>query len=202
MRLAGLNGSGKTTALRLVAGFLEAQGRGTIFLRGADVTGDRHERLRRIAYVDQSADRGVVGCLTTQENLALAAVGSRPAWWRRALRAGMVAHIAEVMERSPFGPDVWDRRADQLSGGQRQVLNLLALLAKRQRPALVLLDEPTNNLDAENTDRCKRIIKTLHEAGAAIVIVSHTGLEGISIDRVVTVTSPEVVSAATSREEA
>jgi putative ABC transport system permease protein len=202
VQLSGANGAGKTTALRLVAGFLNTQDRGTILFRGADMTSDRHERLRRIAYVDQSADRGVVGCLTTQENLALAAMGSRPAYWRRALGPGTVAHIGGVVDRSPFGPEVLTRRADQLSGGQRQVLNLLTLLAKRTRPALVLLDEPTNNLDAENTERCRHIIKTLHNDGVAIVIVSHTGLDGISIDRTVTVSAAGVVSAATSREEA
>ena len=94
---------GKTTALRVVAGFLDAQQRGHILLGGADLTGDRHERLQRIAYVDQSADRGVVGCFTTQENLALSAMGSRPSAWRGALCHGTVAHIAAVVDRSPFG---------------------------------------------------------------------------------------------------
>jgi putative ABC transport system permease protein len=187
LQLAGGNGVGKTTALRLVAGFLDAQERGRILFKGVDLTGDRHERLKRIAYVDQSADRGVVGCLTTQENLALAAMGSQPSAWRAALRPGTVAHVARVLDRSPFGPEVLGRRADQLSGGQRQVLNLLTLLAKRDLPELVLLDEPTNNLDAGNTERCRRIIQTLHDAGAAIVIVSHARFDGIAIDRVVDV---------------
>jgi len=187
LQLAGANGVGKTTALRIVAGFLDAQDRGRILFQGTDLTMDRQERLRRIAYVDQSADRGVVGCLTTEENLALAAMGSPPRVWRNALSTGTVAHVARVVGRSPFGPEVLRRRADQLSGGQRQVLNVLTLLAKRELPALVLLDEPTNNLDAENTERCRQIIKTLHDEGAAIVIVSHARFEGIGIDRVVEV---------------
>jgi len=187
LQLAGRNGVGKTTALRLVAGFLDSQARGRILFKGTDLTGDRHERLKHIAYVDQSADRGVVGCLTTQENLALAAMGSHPSVWRNALRASTVEHVAGVLDRSPFDPDVLGRRAHQLSGGQRQVLNLLTLLAKRDIPELVLLDEPTNNLDADNTERCRQIIKTLHDDGAAIVIVSHAPFEGIAIDRVVEV---------------
>jgi putative ABC transport system permease protein len=195
VQLAGGNGVGKTTALRLVAGFLDAQDRGHILFRDADLTGDQHERMQRIAYVDQSADRGVVGCLTTQENLALSAMGSRPSGWRGALRPGTVAHITGVVDRSPFGPDVLRRRADQLSGGQRQVLNLLTILAKRQIPELVLLDEPTNNLDAENTERCRRIIKTLHDDGAAIVIVSHSHLDGITIDHIVEVNGSAVIGA-------
>jgi putative ABC transport system permease protein len=193
LQLAGGNGVGKTTALRLVAGFLDAQERGRILFKGADLTGNRHERLKRIAYVDQSADRGVVGCLTTQENLALAAMGSHPSVWRNALRPSTVEHVARVLDRSPFGPEILRRRADQLSGGQRQVLNLLTLLAKRDLPELVLLDEPTNNLDADNTERCRRIIKTLHDDGAAIVIVSHVRFEGITINRVVEVNGADII---------
>ena len=195
LQLAGGNGVGKTTALRIVAGFLDVQDRGRILLKGADVTGDRHDRLKRVAYVDQSADRGVVGCLTTQENLALAAMGAHPSVWRQALRPGTVAHVARVVDRSPFGLDVLSRRADQLSGGQRQVLNLLTLLAKRDLPELVLLDEPMNNLDAGNTDRCRQIIKTLHDDGAAIVIVSHARFDGITIDQVVDVNGADTTDA-------
>ena len=195
LQLSGGNGVGKTTALRLVAGFLDAQDRGRILFKGADLTGNRHERLRRIAYVDQSADRGVVGCLTTQENLALAAMGSHPSMWQNALRPSAVAHVASVLDRSPFGPDILGRRADQLSGGQRQVLNLLTLLAKRELPELVLLDEPINNLDAGNTERCRQIIKTLHDDGAAIVIVSHARFEGITVDRVVDVNGTDTTDA-------
>jgi putative ABC transport system permease protein len=198
VQLAGANGVGKTTALRVVAGFLDAQERGHILFHGLDLTRDRHGRLQRIAYVDQSADRGVVSCLTTQENLALSAMGSRPSAWRGALRPGTAAHITGVVDRSPFGPDVLCRRADQLSGGQRQVLNLLTILAKRRVPEVVLLDEPTNNLDAENTERCRRIIRTLHEDGAAIVIVSHSRLDGIAIDRVVEVNGGLVIGAGRS----
>jgi putative ABC transport system permease protein len=190
LQLAGGNGVGKTTALRLVAGFLDAQGRGRIFFNGADLTVYRHERLKRVAYVDQSADRGVVGCLTMQENLALAAMGTRPSVWRNALRPSTVEHVASVLERSPFGADVLRRRADQLSGGQRQVLNLLTLLAKRELPELVLLDEPTNNLDVGNAERCHRIIKTLHDDGAAIVIVSHARFDCVAIDRIVELDRP------------
>jgi ABC-type multidrug transport system ATPase subunit len=63
---------------------------------------------------------------------------------------------------------------------------------------VVLLDEPTNNLDAENTERCRRIIRTLHEDGAAIVIVSHSRLDGIAIDRVVEVNGGLVIGAGRS----
>lgn len=200
VQLAGVNGSGKTTALRLLAGILDAQRHGTIRLRGVDVTSDRHERLRCIAYVDQSAERGIVGTLTTQENLALAAIGAHPAWWRPALGQSTVAHIAGVVSRSPFDSNALKRLASQLSGGQRQVLNVLTLLAKRTRPSLVLLDEPTNSLDAENTARCKEIISTLHEQGAAIVVVTHAGLRGLGFDRVITVPGPDAVRAGNGKE--
>ena len=185
VQLAGGNGVGKTTALRLIAGFLDAQRSGRILFRGADLTRDRHERLMQIAYVDQNADRGVVGCINTEENLALASVGSHPSVWRRALSIKTREHVKKVLERGAFVLDVPWRLANQLSGGQRQVLNLLTLLAKKEIPEVILLDEPTNNLDVGNTERCRKIIETLHNDGAAIVIVSHTPVAGVPINRVV-----------------
>ncbi len=181
-RLSGGNGTGKTTALRVLAGFLDAIHGGRILYKGRDLTEARTKRLERIAYVDQNAQRGVVGCLSTEENLALSALGARPSIWRRALNATTKERVRDLARLADLPDDVLRRRSDQLSGGQRQVVNLLGLLSRKTLPQVLLLDEPTNNLDAGNADRCRHIIEKLHQDGAAIVLVSHTPLAGLRID--------------------
>jgi len=181
-RLSGGNGTGKTTALRVLAGFLDAIHGGRILYKGRDLTETRTKRLERIAYVDQNAQRGVVGCLSTEENLALSALGARPSIWRRALNVTTKERVRDLARLADLRDDVLRRRSDQLSGGQRQVVNLLGLLSRKTLPQVLLLDEPTNNLDAGNADRCRHIIEKLHQDGAAIVLVSHTPLAGLRID--------------------
>ncbi|HUN86666.1 MAG TPA: ATP-binding cassette domain-containing protein [Terracidiphilus sp.] len=179
IELRGGNGSGKTTALRLIGGFLEGASDGRIFQGETDVTGNRPWRISEIAYVDQDSRRGVVGSLTAAENLALAAMGGHTAFWRKALRRQVSDYVSDVIERGNFRQQVMDQPAHLLSGGQRQVLNLLTLLARRKRPNVVLLDEPINNLDVVNADRCGRILSSLRKDGTAFVVVSHTPIPGI-----------------------
>lgn len=179
LRLRGGNGSGKTTTLRVIAGFLDPQNGSRIVVQGEDLTRDRGARLKQIAYVDQNAYRGVVGVLTTNENLALAASGSHPSPWRRALTRRRLERLAQVSTDSGVSSRVSNLPADHLSGGERQVLNLLTLLAREAAPEIVFLDEPANNLDTRNRDRCRHIIEVLRERGVSVVWISHTDLEGI-----------------------
>jgi putative ABC transport system permease protein len=179
VRLRGGNGSGKTTTMRLIAGFLDPQNGSRIIVQGNDLTGDRRGRLRQIAYVDQNAKRGVVGVLTTQENLALAACGGNPSPWRRALTRSRTARLSDVLAKGGMPRRIVDLPADHLSGGERQILNLLTLLAREQTPGIVFLDEPANNLDVANQERCRRIIETLRESGVSVVWISHTELDGM-----------------------
>jgi putative ABC transport system permease protein len=185
IELRGGNGSGKTTALRLIGGFLDSVSGGRIVQGDTDVTGNRSWRMREIAYVDQDSRRGVVGSLSAAENLALASMGGHTAFWRKALRRQVTDYITNVIERGNFRVQVMDQPARLLSGGQRQVLNLLTLLARRKQPKVVLLDEPINNLDSVNAGRCGEILSAVRSAGAAIIFVSHTAIPGIHPDRTV-----------------
>jgi macrolide transport system ATP-binding/permease protein len=185
IEIRGGNGSGKTTALRLIAGFLDGVSSGRILQGKTDVTRNRPWRMREIAYVDQDSRRGVVGTLTSAENLALAAMGGETAFWRKALRREVRDHVSSVVKQANFRIQVMEQPARLLSGGQRQVLNLLTLLARRKQPQIVLLDEPINNLDSANSRRCGEILRALHQGGSAIVFVSHTPIPGIEPDRFV-----------------
>lgn len=194
VHLRGGNGTGKTTALRVLAGFLPASPPGRILYQGADVTRQADRRRTGIAYIDQDAKRGVVGTLSALENLALASICGTPSFWRRAIRPETMHRVAAIITDAGLPPDVALRRADTLSGGQRQVVNVLSVLARPTPPGLLLLDEPTNNLDVNNTKRCQEIINHLNRSGTAIILVSHAPLDGLPITSTVEVSAPTTVT--------
>jgi putative ABC transport system permease protein len=183
VELRGANGSGKTTALRLIGGLLEG-GTGTIQTRETDLTGRRRERLKAFVYVDQHAQRSVVGSLTAEENLALASFNGHASPLKRAVSHQIRQRIDRILRQSGFRVDLGRTLSRSLSGGQRQVLSLLTLLAREVPPKLILLDEPTNHLDKHNTERAGAILARLHASGAAIVLVSHCAVPGLEPDRV------------------
>lgn len=182
--LEGSNGSGKSTILKIASGLL-APLSGEIRLRGQDVTNDNKARLASVVYVDQNPDRGVVDPLTVEENLVLARTGPCASLWRRAVDRKKSTGLDRILELGGFPSTHLHRRASSLSGGQRQIANLLTLLARRSLPEVVLLDEPTNNLDADHTARCLDIIKLLRDKDVAVLFVSHSKLDGLDEDRVV-----------------
>jgi putative ABC transport system permease protein len=182
--LQGPNGSGKTTLMKIASGLL-TPGSGEICLLGKDVTADSAARLRSVVYVDQNPHRGVVDTLTVEENLKLARTGSKPSLWRKADAHRDLEGLDHILRLAGFPPSHLQNEAASLSGGQRQITNLLTLLARENLPNVVLLDEPTNNLDAEHASSCKQIIEELGNRGVAVVLVSHSGLQGLVVNRIV-----------------
>lgn len=93
-------------------------------------------------------------------------------WWAATVGEHL-AHLDEQQLRQlGFDPDVTGWRVERLSSGEKQRLALLRLLANR--PEVLLLDEPTANLDAENSRRVERLIKDyLVSRQACCVWVSH-----------------------------
>jgi len=162
--LRGASGSGKTTFLNLIAGVLQAD-EGVIRLAGQTVTGlseaqrDR-VRARHIGYVFQTFN--LLQGYTALENVVLGMMFGAGAD-RAAARA--------LLERVGLGDRV-DYRPRQLSVGQQQRVAVARALANR--PALVLADEPTGNLDVTHAaDALALIREVCRENGAALLLVSH-----------------------------
>ena len=139
----GPSGSGKSTLLRIVAGFDRASA-GSVRVAGVDVGslggwGAARFRSRSIGYADQHYWRALAGELTARElvgiQLGLAGVDKE----QRDARAD------ELLERVGLG-DRRDAHPRELSGGEQQRVALCAALASR--PALLIADEPTGELDA------------------------------------------------------
>jgi putative ABC transport system ATP-binding protein len=146
--LSGPSGAGKTLLLRALADLDVSHGE--VLLEGVP-----REQLTPVEW------RTRVGYLSADSR-----------WW-----AGTVGdHFTRInqahLERLGFGPEVAEWRIERLSNGERQRLALARLLANR--PRVLLLDEPTANLDPANTERVEGLVADyLAEAGAACLWVTH-----------------------------
>ena len=162
--LRGESGSGKTTFLHLIAGILTPD-RGSVRISGAEMTrlpeGAR-DRLRAstVGYIFQAFN--LLQGYTCLENLLLA-MAFGPG--RDRDRAAALLERVGLGERMHHLPR-------QLSTGQQQRVAVARALANR--PALVLADEPTGNLDSRNAGEALALIReTCRESGAALLLVSH-----------------------------
>ena len=175
--LLGPSGSGKSTLLQGLAGLLggadEGEEEGELLLDGAAAEGQRG----RAGLLLQDPEASVVlsrvgddvafGC----ENLGV----PREEIWRRVAEA-----LDAVGLDVPLGADT-----SRLSGGQKQRLGLAGVVA--MRPGLVLLDEPTANLDPDGVAEVRLAVeRLLDRTGATLVVVEHrTGVWSDLVDRVV-----------------
>jgi zinc transport system ATP-binding protein len=155
--IAGPNGGGKTTLLRLVLG-LEQPGSGRVELRA-----------RRLGYLAQRAVAGVDAPLTVRELVS----AGRAARTRLVgpLRRGDRESVRDAIDRVGLGPQA-DRRLATLSGGQQQRAFIAKALAAE--PELLVLDEPTTGVDAESQESLAALLEGLHrELDVTILYVSH-----------------------------
>lgn len=170
LALLGPSGCGKSTTLRLLAG-LDAPDPGSrILLDGRDITAEPPGR-RQVAMVFQSY--ALYPHLTVSENLALGlrvrGIGARE-------RERRITPVLELLQLA----ELRERRPAQLSGGQRQRLALARALLRK--PALVLLDEPMSNLDAQLREELRPELRRLLCGGEPPVLyVTHDQQEAIGM---------------------
>jgi len=165
LSIAGPSGSGKSTLLNVI-GCIDSLTSGTIRLAGRDVGGLRDDELaalrrEKIGFVFQSFN--LIPVLTVYENVAFALelLGSKG----RDGRGEVLRILSEVglegLER---------RRPGELSGGQQQRVAIARALVKK--PALVLADEPTANLDSKTGEEILKLMKDLNEKHGTIFVFS------------------------------
>jgi ABC-type branched-subunit amino acid transport system ATPase component len=167
--LIGPNGSGKTTLFNIVTGYLPADA-GAICFAGRRFDRPDPARLYRSGLTRTFQQARVFPSLTLIENLVAAIHQS----WRSLLRARVTRSDAErardVLEQ--FGlARLAERRAGELSFGQRKLLEFGAVLMGR--PRLVLLDEPTSGVNPVMVEAMERHIRELHAQGLTFLVVEH-----------------------------
>lgn len=181
--LFGLNGTGKSTLVKIAGGFLKPYD-GKVIFENEDITGKAvHERARMgIGYLMQSSP--IFSSLSVRENLELAARGK---------------NLEKVLDLLPKLSPLIEKRAGLLSGGQRQTLALAMTLASE--PCVLLLDEPSAGLAPETVadffSNLSRIIRT--ENLAALLVEQRTAEASVISDIIFRTTNGKIELA--SREE-
>lgn len=164
--IAGPSGGGKSTLLSIL-GLLDSPTKGTYLLKSQPVQElslPRRARIRNreIGFIFQSFN--LIGDLTVYENVEL------PLTYRGMPVVERKAAVAEALEK--VGMTHRARHLpSQLSGGQQQRVAVARALAGK--PAVLLADEPTGNLDSKNGDAVMELLHDLHQSGATIVMVTH-----------------------------
>jgi lipoprotein-releasing system ATP-binding protein len=190
--LEGPSGSGKSTLLNLM-GLLDRPTSGRIWLRGQDTTTLDSATLTRfrgrtVGFVFQF--HHLLPAFTALENVYMPILADRgrpdPDMRRTA---------AELLAAVGLG-DKGHKRATQLSGGEQQRVAIARALA--MRPALVLADEPTGNLDQETGNHVFELMRRLAaERGTTFLVVTHDDRIARSCDRII-----ELVDGRITRDEA
>ncbi|MGB2354418.1 MAG: ABC transporter ATP-binding protein [Schleiferiaceae bacterium] len=164
--LMGPSGSGKSTLMNLL-GCLDTPTSGSYELNGTDVSSLNDNALAEIrnseiGFVFQTFN--LLPRSTALENVAL------PLVYAGLSKEERLARAAEVLDQVGLS-DRMDHRPNQLSGGQRQRVAVARALVNR--PALILADEPTGNLDSKTSLEIMKLFDEIQAAGNTVILVTH-----------------------------
>lgn len=157
---AGKSGCGKTTLLNIIGG-LEKPTEGTVCVNGTDIS---HTRVRQTYFMKE------VGFLF--QNFAL--IENKTVRWNLNLvqkKARSQVPLEEALEMVGLS-DKADTMVYKLSGGEQQRVALARLLFKQC--SVILADEPTGSLDAQNADAVMDILHKMNKDGKTVILVTHS----------------------------
>lgn len=157
--IIGLNGSGKTTFVRMINGLVTPT-QGQVTVNGADTVADAETVRTQVGFIFQNPQNQIILPIL-REDIALGLKS------RKLPAVAVDAAIAGILER--FGiAHLAERRAHELSGGELQLAALASVLVTE--PQTLILDEPTNQLDLRNRGLVERTLQGLHEN---LIVISH-----------------------------
>ncbi|UEX89069.1 metal ABC transporter ATP-binding protein [Staphylococcus ratti] len=166
LAIVGPNGAGKSTLLKLILGLLPIQS-GEIFIDGATY----HKKLTtdKISYVSQKASSVTAGFPATVKEVILSGLTRKKRLfkWFNKTDTMKVDHVLERLNIK----DLKYKNVSELSGGQQQrVLIARALVSD---PSVLILDEPTNGIDAKHVGEFYETLENLKREGVTIILVTH-----------------------------
>ncbi|MDH3457091.1 MAG: ABC transporter ATP-binding protein [Gemmatimonadota bacterium] len=186
--IMGPSGSGKSTLMHIL-GCLDSATAGSYFLDGTDVSTLRGRALARVrnqkvGFVFQTFN--LMPRLTIQENVAL------PLQYRGGFsRRERLGRARGLLERLGLGHR-FKHRPEELSGGERQRVAVARALVGE--PAILLIDEPTGNLDSKSGAEVLETFREVHAAGNTIVLVTHDPNVAAEANRLVRITDGKVAA--------
>lgn len=193
--LIGPNGSGKTTLLRALAGLIKPID-GTVYLNGQDIWSiPPQKRAQQIGWVPQR--EGFAWALTVKEVISLGRAPHRG--WLMPLTLSDQQVIESVLDLTELSL-LKNRKVNELSGGEFQRVLIARALA--QEPRILLLDEPTTNLDIHHQMQVMDFVKTLvtHKGITAIVAIHNLTNAARYCDRLILMNAGRQVCAGSPGE--
>jgi iron complex transport system ATP-binding protein len=164
--ILGLNGCGKTTLIKILAGLLNPT-HGSIIVDGKPILSlSDHERSKLFAYVPQFATSRIA--FSVEEYLLLSLTNQKSIYWRPDQKDK--DKVREFSERLSIDDKKFNRRVDELSGGERQIVMICGALL--QDAMIIILDEPTAALDMKNQYKVLQFLKRCHKHEEKTIIFS------------------------------
>ena len=191
--IIGINGTGKTTLLKMINGLLMPD-KGQIFVDGQDVRTADQTRLRRgIGYAIQNV--GLFPHMTVRQNIAY--VPSLSKKWNKKEEEEQTRMLLKTVG---LEASMADRYPLELSGGQKQRVGIARALAAK--PSLMLMDEPFGAVDSITRKGLQKELKRLHkEMTLTILFVTHDIREALLLgDRVLIMEAGKLVRLGTPEE--
>jgi putative ABC transport system ATP-binding protein len=187
LAIVGPSGSGKSTLLNIM-GALDSPTEGTVRVAGREIEGRTDKELSRlradaIGFVFQQFH--LLDGLSALDNVATGLL------YRGASPKERRARASEALERVGLGHRM-THRPPQLSGGERQRVAIARAIVGR--PAIVLADEPTGNLDSRTGAEIIEVLHALHGDGATILVITHDATVAAVMDRSVTLRDGSLVA--------
>lgn len=168
LSISGPSGCGKSTLLSIM-GLLDFPTNGKLFFEGADVTKLSLEqaatiRNKKIGFIFQQFN--LIDDLSVYDNIALPLRYAEQPENKKIIKE-KVDHYLDLVGMSAL----YKRKPTQLSGGQQQRIAIARALVAD--PSVLLVDEPTGNLDSKNSDQIMAMLEVLNIQGTTICVVTH-----------------------------
>jgi ABC-type lipoprotein export system ATPase subunit len=191
--IVGPSGSGKSTLLHML-GALDLPTSGEVIVNGQSLAAVRdldRFRSQTVGFIFQT--HNLIPTLTARENVEVPLYETRLSRVQRRARAEELLGMVGLAKRADFLPN-------QLSGGERQRVAIARALANR--PAIVLADEPTGNLDTQTTAEIMALLASVNRAqGTTLIIVTHNHEVAQATRRVISLRDGTIQSDVLMRSE-
>ena len=169
--ICGVNGAGKSTVLKTIAGVLKPQA-GSIRFKGKEVAGNKPEQLHKMGMALVPEGREIFPSLTVGENLRIGAFG-------RPLDKSYAKDLEDLFALFPILKERYHQAGGLLSGGEQQMLAIARGLISK--PDLLMLDEPSLGLSPALVDQIFELIVELKSRNITILLVEQNAQRALKI---------------------